>query len=241
MESCASLSLRVQSCLEELMNNPIFISKRYSGEKAFTLIELLVVIAIIAILAAILFPVFARARENARRASCQSNLKQIGLGLLQYGQDYDEKTPMQDDANCNPGQSCNVRYYSDPTNANWKQNWIWATYPYIKSWQIFRCPSATDYSVAGYNPSGNDNDSYNGNAVVMRRALAAIPNTAEVVWCQEDNTAYNVATLRPQPDNGVLQGQAFGQYFQWVDSSYNNTHFDGGNLLFCDGHVKWKR
>ena len=61
--------------------------------QAFTLIELLVVIAIIAILAAILFPVFARARENARRASCQSNMKQIGLGLMQYVQDYDETYP----------------------------------------------------------------------------------------------------------------------------------------------------
>ncbi len=61
--------------------------------KAFTLIELLVVIAIIAILAAILFPVFARARENARRSSCESNVKQIMLGVLQYAQDYDEKYP----------------------------------------------------------------------------------------------------------------------------------------------------
>ncbi len=64
------------------------------AKSAFTLIELLVVIAIIAILAAILFPVFARARENARRSSCTSNLKQIGLGIIQYAQDYDEKYPV---------------------------------------------------------------------------------------------------------------------------------------------------
>jgi prepilin-type N-terminal cleavage/methylation domain-containing protein len=71
------------------MQNTIISSKSKRFAKGFTLIELLVVIAIIAILAAILFPVFARARENARRASCQSNLKQVGLGLLQYIQDYD--------------------------------------------------------------------------------------------------------------------------------------------------------
>lgn len=92
--------------------------------RAFTLIELLVVIAIIAILAAILFPVFGRARENARRSSCQSNLKQIGLGLMQYGADYD---------NYMPGSSVSGGNVSWPTQIQ----------PYIKSEQVFVCPSSS--------------------------------------------------------------------------------------------------
>ena len=92
--------------------------------RGFTLIELLVVIAIIAILAAILFPVFARARENARRASCSSNLKQIGLGLIQYSQDYDEKYPYS---------------RTDPDPAPWQTK----IFPYVKSSQLFACPSNT--------------------------------------------------------------------------------------------------
>ena len=89
---------------------------------AFTLIELLVVIAIIAILAAILFPVFARARENARRSSCLSNVKQIGLGLLQYAQDYDESFPAA---------------RTTGTSVSWR----WMIQPYLKSTQVNSCPS----------------------------------------------------------------------------------------------------
>ena len=95
---------------------------------AFTLIELLVVIAIIAILAAILFPVFARARENARRASCQSNLKQIGLGFQQYAQDYDGWT-MGSGVFVGGGA-----YHSWPS----------VLFPYVKSSQLFTCPSGEE-------------------------------------------------------------------------------------------------
>ena len=92
--------------------------------KGFTLIELLVVIAIIAILAAILFPVFARAREKARQASCLSNEKQLALGLLMYCQDYDEQMPASDD-------------------------WATVIYPYIRNSEILNCPSV-EQGQGGY-------------------------------------------------------------------------------------------
>ncbi|NCO34344.1 MAG: hypothetical protein AUJ92_17170 [Armatimonadetes bacterium CG2_30_59_28] len=102
---------------------------KYGSRRGFTLIELLVVIAIIAILAAILFPVFARAREKARTASCQSNLKQIGLAQVMYSQDYDE-TIMPN--------GLTPYYWSDLLQ------------PYIRNRQVFDCPSS---SIANWSPS----------------------------------------------------------------------------------------
>lgn len=109
----------------------------------------MVVIAIIAILAAILFPVFARARENAQRASCQSNLKQIGLGVLQYVQDYDEKFPP---LAINVGGSDIL--------------WFQELQPYAKSTQVFLCPSDSDRTGVGFGtnpaPSGYVNPFHTG-------------------------------------------------------------------------------
>ncbi|RYG03305.1 MAG: DUF1559 domain-containing protein, partial [Chitinophagaceae bacterium] len=99
----------------------------------FTLIELLVVIAIIAILAAILFPVFGRARENARRSSWQSNLKQIALGVKQYTQDYDEKFPPR-----------RKPAAGEPERPNGIYGWATMIQPYLKSEQIFQCPSESE-------------------------------------------------------------------------------------------------
>ena len=109
--------------------------------RGFTLIELLVVIAIIAILAAILFPVFARAREKARQSTCTSNLKQIGLAIRMYSQDYDETFPNSKIA----GMTSN---YSEPAISNimipverYYGGWPTLMAPYVKNTQLFWCPS----------------------------------------------------------------------------------------------------
>lgn len=123
---------------------------RQSPTRGFTLIELLVVIAIISILASILFPVFSRARENARRSSCQSNLKQIGLGFHQYSQDYDERFPLPIWQQYNAGSNWYEPSTTNDGKAVWHDastpipypvSWIDGIYPYVKSNQIFYCPS----------------------------------------------------------------------------------------------------
>ena len=129
-------------------------------KSAFTLIELLVVIAIIAILAAILFPVFARARENARRSSCQSNLKQIALGIKQYTQDYDEKFPYA--ANTDSTTSTIAGGPAGPGPIGWADG----IQPYVKSIQLLQCPSDTlaqdpdpaRGGIGGSNPRGGYSD-----------------------------------------------------------------------------------
>jgi len=133
------------------------------AKRGFTLIELLVVIAIIAILAAILFPVFAKAREKARQGSCLSNHKQVGVALMQYVQDYDETYPLS-------------YYYVNPAvgGPGGYFHWSYTAQPYIKNWQIFVCPSDRNRGLA---PT-NDFDyqapriSYVSNEVLMGRPRA---------------------------------------------------------------------
>jgi prepilin-type N-terminal cleavage/methylation domain-containing protein/prepilin-type processing-associated H-X9-DG protein len=213
-------------------------SKEKSNRKAFTLIELLVVIAIIAILAAILFPVFARARENARRTSCLSNLKQIGLGIMQYTQDYDEKFPVA--AVCGPqlletgvvstGTTCSTGYY---------HLWWHEIYSYVKSTQVFICPSTNATWTGGYTPSQyvygmNQNDS--------GLALAAIPQVA-ITPMVADSTyyltnAYNTCQGASAPDStAVCVSYSNGKNADPPDP----RHLDTFNMLFADGHAKSQR
>jgi prepilin-type N-terminal cleavage/methylation domain-containing protein/prepilin-type processing-associated H-X9-DG protein len=205
-----------------------------SHRKAFTLIELLVVIAIIAILAAILFPVFARARENARRASCLSNLKQIALGFMMYAQDYDEKFPRL--GNSFPHQATPVIPGAD--NFNYVNSTTWGTYyfpswasmiyPYVKSTQVFYCPS-NQYNYVNDGTYGvplQFEDSDTGTLVNYFNGHS--PALAEF------NQPSLSLLVSEKGSGGGPQYLLSGQYYD-----FQAPHFDGGNIAFADGHVKW--
>ncbi|BCM88620.1 hypothetical protein IAD21_00461 [Abditibacteriota bacterium] len=192
----------------------------------FTLIELLVVIAIIAILAAILFPVFSRARENARKSSCQSNLKQIGLGWLQYGQDYDEYAV--------PIRSGAVGSAAIP--------WPAGIMPYIKSDQLFKCPSGESRNLLDYTYNAYVGLNYPANTAP--RILAAIPlpsQTPLFVDAVGGSGLNRGLVFIPAP--AMLARQIEGNPANYIDARQGlpkgDRHLDGANYAFADGHVKW--
>ena len=205
----------------------MLIQKQGRRKAGFTLIELLVVIAIIAILAAILFPVFARARENARRTSCLSNLKQWGLAVMQYTQDYDETLP---------------GHYKDPNP------WTVFMQPYVRSTQIYTCPSGTPYSDAFF-PSYGYNSVYLGGYSTV--TLAAINTASETVmmgdtWAHlappNENLGYY--NLYP-PSQSQFSGKQWWLKTQDTSMAYvgslTQQHFDGANIVYVDGHAKWSK
>ena len=215
---------------------------------AFTLIELLVVIAIIAILAAILFPVFARARENGRRASCQSNLKQIGLGLIQYSQDYDEIL-VADWYGANTADGPGDTY--PPGGAKVSYKWEDAAFPYFKSEQIFTCPSATgnaarpyvyyrNIPAASYIPF-NQLGSY---TIVHGYGVSDADRTPPVSHpIASTNRLVNLSqAATPTTTAWVVDGD--GDFYTQVtsagalDTNPKDRHLDTINVLWLDGHVK---
>jgi len=177
-----------------------------------------VVIAIIAILAAILFPVFAKAREKARQSSCLSNTRQIGTAFMSYAQDYDE---------CLPGMDNDV------------VNWYVLLQPYIKNTQIFVCPSRNNYPGYGccwYNMMVDWTAA--GTNILRGQSLGNITRPADALLFTESegsdgSVAYYVDSLRCV---------AFGTYAaprNYDNMPYPGRHNGGNNCGFCDGHAKW--
>ncbi len=217
-------------------------------QRGFTLIELLVVIAIIAILAAILFPVFAKAREKARQSSCSSNLKQLGLALLQYCQDYDEAFPTSYIVSANTPPDGLV-WYSDGSGITWF--WPQIVYPYHKSNQIFVCPS----SAIKWPPySGN----YGANTAIMpygsagNKGLTLGALTAPATtFLALDAGPYGVGLgnlVGPTGNFWYVPGTANGRdpaslspaLSAALSSDFTSgRHNQGINITFADGHVKW--
>jgi len=187
--------------------------------RGFTLIELLVVIAIIAILAAILFPVFAKAREKARQTSCLSNAKQISLGIMMYMADYDQRTPQ--------ARFGDVVIAGTSEHVTWKR----VIFPYVKNWNCYECPSKPGHwgtaCATSLWPS-------QGTGLAVGSGLAYnyhISGQAEGVIVLPAETVM-IADI----DSGCHQ---FVNQLSWLPAWFSLRHNNGGNWGFCDGHAKW--
>jgi prepilin-type N-terminal cleavage/methylation domain-containing protein/prepilin-type processing-associated H-X9-DG protein len=214
---------------------------RRRSSAAFTLIELLVVIAIIAILAAILFPVFAQAREKARQTSCLSNLKQLGTATMMYTQDADESYPTQssDPYGSSP--------YS-PADGQKNATWFGGIQTYMKSVDAGVCPSAPWKERAGDSvPTANSRCSYNYNGLlgsfvsgqtanpIPAPGLADVARPAETMMLQDQAITWSRSQPAPRWIGNQWQNPLSGDLFD-VNA---RLHTGGFNIAYADGHAKW--
>jgi len=198
------------------------------GRKAFTLIELLVVIAVIAILAAILFPVFAKAREKARTTSCTSNVKQMMLAVRSYATDYDSKLPPGAYPYVTPADT-------GPIFNSTNFTWLDLIHTYMKSAQICICPSKSQSTICSYGwnfQNFGNTPATPGPGWVTKLSKVSCAADTILIGDAEDFEA------RSQANNASL-------YSQIPSNQYNGTglrakrHNDGGVYGYADGHAKW--
>jgi prepilin-type N-terminal cleavage/methylation domain-containing protein/prepilin-type processing-associated H-X9-DG protein len=219
---------------------------RRTPRSGFTLIELLVVIAIIAILAAILFPVFAQARDSARQTTCLNNLKQLGTGLMMYAQDYDENMPAW------PFRSGAGGLFNDTRFKDWSYStWVDAVMPYVKNQGVFACPNGPKLMVG---PKGNQfvvnlaineyiENSDNGYASIARLS-GARNGPADVTVVAESNVP---GIYQDWSDGLKIPGKPnnFGLYRMYcANKAASNVceqrHQEHGvNVVYADGHAKF--
>jgi prepilin-type N-terminal cleavage/methylation domain-containing protein/prepilin-type processing-associated H-X9-DG protein len=200
---------------------------RNADKKAFTLIELLVVIAIIAILAAILFPVFAQAREKARQTSCLSNMRQLGMGLQMYYQDYDEMAFfMAHD------KDYSRLYTTAPLGANAQNRWWNQILPYTSNVpNLLVCPSDPTRT-----PHSTDKKprSYVANRAAEGLPLAAVDTPAEIILVTEKSSKPGADDSWLEPPKNLYPKASLGEPV-WAMTRHQN----GANCTFFDGHAKW--
>lgn len=212
-----------------------------SPRKGFTLIELLVVIAIIAILAAILFPVFAQARAAARKTSCLSNLKQLGLGFQMYSQDYDETFPGIRFGN-NPGEGWPWTVF--PGSVDWNGVFTHGIQPYVKNMQILQCPSGTDTNRwsgekgIGYCYNEYMYNFYNGynKQASVANAPGGVAKVSLITECFSSGIYNDWETAGPALPGGTVDGLnrvRYHQYDPWM------SNHDGSNICYADSHAKF--
>jgi prepilin-type N-terminal cleavage/methylation domain-containing protein/prepilin-type processing-associated H-X9-DG protein len=247
------------------MLNLTRIRRSNSMVKAFTLIELLVVIAIIAILAAILFPVFAQAREKARQTSCLSNLKQLTNASMMYTQDYDETWPLTTQISGSYIWTVPLDGDSQEDINHEKSLWAVSLNTYIKSNGVFVCPSASDLWPDGQTPPLSDTDSkgfhlsylINGYLNEWPTAMSPAPSSV-IAFSEATGKQYMNAWIAPfplplnvgaaemkvfNPGDGVTCDGTVASSYSFTSISQASTwfvHGKGQNYAYMDGHVKWQ-
>lgn len=194
----------------------------------FTLIELLVVIAIIAILAGLVFPVFARAREKARTTSCLSNLKQLGMATTMYVQDYDERLPGTWDNAMGNNQLNGWMFYRDFPNEHQGDfdPSRGSVFPYVRNTPVYQCPS----------------DSVQANSYALNALLAG--NTGSIGY-HAGRSAGEVGrptcTFLLIEEETNSNGSTDDAYLVPPGNRPSQRHSGGSSFAFCDGHAKWLR